>query len=134
GGRAFRAPAATIRSVSPSRVSVEMRALPDREADLLREQLIEQGPDGVRFHDPRDFDELVAFHRSMSLLEGDMEANLAMTLEETRRTWSLAHDRAAGLMRTAIVPWRGGIGAALTSVRAYERTWVFQHSAVASGA
>jgi hypothetical protein len=134
GGRAFKAPGATIRSVSPSRVSVEMRALPDREADLLREQLIEQGPDGVRFHDARDFDELVDFHRSMSLLERDMEANLTTTYEETRRTWRLAHDRSAGLMRTAIVPWRGGIGAALTSVRAYERTWVFQHSAVASGA
>jgi hypothetical protein len=36
-------------------------------------------------------------------------------------------------MRTAIVPWRGGIGASLTSVRAYERTWLFQHNAVASG-
>ena len=36
-------------------------------------------------------------------------------------------------MRTAVVPWRGGIGASLTSVRAYERTWIFQHNAVASG-
>ena len=37
-------------------------------------------------------------------------------------------------MRTAVVPWRGGIGAALTSVRAYERTWILQHSTVASAA
>ncbi|HVV51660.1 MAG TPA: hypothetical protein VHO06_18470, partial [Polyangia bacterium] len=134
GGRAFKAPEVTVRSVSPSRVSAEMRPLPEREADLMREQLIEHGPDGVRFHDGRDFDELVRFHRSMRLLEGEMEGNLAATLEETRRTWRRAHDRAAGLMRTAIVPWRGGIGATLTAVRAYERTWVFQHSAVASGA
>jgi hypothetical protein len=134
GALAFKAPEVAIRSVSPSRVSAEMRALPDREADLMREQLIEHGPESVRFHDGRQFDELVAFHRSMNLLERDMEANLAATFAETRRTWRLAHDRAARLMRTAIVPWRGGIGATLTSVRAYERTWVFQHSAVASGA
>ena len=134
GKVAFRAPEVAVRSVSPSRVSAEMRALPDREADLMREQLIEHGPESVRFHDGRQFDELVAFHRSMNLLEHDMEANLAATLDETRRTWRLAHDRPARLMRTAIVPWRGGIGAALTSVRAYERTWIFQHSAVASGA
>jgi hypothetical protein len=134
GAVVFKAPEVAIRSVSPSRVSAEMRALPDRQADLMREQLIEHGPEAIRFHDGRGFDELVAFHRSMNLLEHDMEANLAATLDETRRTWQLAHDRAARLMRTAIVPWRGGIGAALTSVRAYERTWVFQHSAVASGA
>jgi hypothetical protein len=134
GAVTFKAPEVAVRSVSPSRVSAEMRALPDREADLMREQLIEHGPEAIQFHDGRGFDELVAFHRSMNLLERDMEANLAVTLDETRRTWRLAHDRSARLMRTAIVPWRGGIGAALTSVRAYERTWVFQHSAVASGA
>lgn len=134
GEVAFKAPEVAIRSVSPSRVSAEMRDLPDREADLMREQLIEHGPEKIQFHDGREFDALVAFHRSMNLLEKDMEANLATTFDETRRTWRLAHDRSARLMRTAIVPWRGGIGAALTSVRAYERTWVFQHSAVASGA
>jgi hypothetical protein len=134
GDLAFRAPEVAIRSVSAGRVSAEMRALPDRDADLMREKLIEHGRDSIRFHDGRGFDELVDFHRSMNLLEDDMEANLAKTLDETRRTWRLAHDRRAGLMRTAIVPWRGGIGATLTSVRAYERTWVFQHSAVASGA
>ena len=133
GPVAFRAPAVSVRSVSPSRVSAEMRALPDREADLMREQLIEHGPDPIRFHDGSDFDQLVAFHRSMNLLEPDMEANLQATFEESRRTWKLAHGRAAGLMRTAVVPWKGGIGATLNSVRAYERTWMFQHNAVASG-
>lgn len=130
---AFRAPEVAVRAVSPGRVNAEIRALPERDADLLREQLIELGPDGVRFHDGSRFDELVAFHRSMKLLEPAMEANLTATLDETRRTWQLAHARSAGLMRTAIVPWRAGIGASLTSVRAYERTWIFQHNAAASG-
>jgi hypothetical protein len=133
GRLAFRAPDVAIRSVTPSRVSAEMQPLPDREADLMREQLIEHGPDPVRFHDGAQFDELLAFHRSMSLLEPDMEANLLATLEATRRTWRMGHDRSVGLMRTAIVPWRGGIGASLSSVRAYERTWLFQHNAVATG-
>ena len=88
GGLAFKPPEVAIRSVSPSRVSAEMRELPDREADLLREQLIEHGPEPIRFHDGRGFDDLVTFHRSMNLLEPDMEANLAATLDETRRTWT----------------------------------------------
>jgi hypothetical protein len=133
GGLAFKPPEVAIRSVSSSRVSAEMRDLPDRQADLLREQIIEHGPEPIRFHDGRSFDDLVAFHRSMNLLEPDMEANLVASQDEARRTWAVAHDRSAGLMRTAIVPWRGGIGATLTSVRAYERTWMFQHNAVASG-
>ncbi len=133
GPMAFKAPEVSVRSVSPRRVSAQMRALPDREADLLREQLIEHGPDPIQFHDGRAFDRLVSFHRSMNMLEPDMEANLNALFDEARRTWGVAHDRAAGMMRTAIVPWRGGIGASLTSVRAYERTWMFQHNAVARG-
>ncbi len=133
GGLAFKPPEVTIRSVSPSRISAEMRDLPDRQADLLREQVIEHGPEPIHFHDGRGLEDLVSFHRSMNLLEPDMEANLLASQDEARRTWAVAHNRSAGLMRTAIVPWRGGIGATLTSVRAYERTWMFQHNAVASG-
>ena len=67
-----------------------MRPLPERDADLMREQLIEHGPDQIRFHDGRGFDELVAFHRSMNLLEHDMDANLPTTLRRD------APDLAAG--------------------------------------
>ena len=58
----------------------------------------------------------------------------SVTLDEPEAHLEASPCATAGLMRTPIVPWRGGIGAALTSVRAYERTWIFQHSAVASGA
>jgi hypothetical protein len=133
GEMSFKPPVVAIRSVSPTRGSAEMRALPDRQADLLREQLIEHGPDPIRFHDGSAFDELVAFHRSKKLLTPEMEASMTSSFEESKRTWRIAHARSAGLMRTAVVPWRGGIGASLTSVRAYERTWIFQHNAVASG-
>jgi hypothetical protein len=133
GELSFKPPVVAIRSASPTRVSAEMRALPDREADLLREQLIEHGPDPIQFHDGSAFDDLVAFHRSKKLLTSEMEASMTSDFDESKRTWRVAHARSTGLMRTAIVPWRGGIGAALTSVRAYERTWIFQHNAVASG-
>jgi len=133
GDIAFKAPEVIVRAISPERVSAEMRALPDEEADLMREQLIERGPDPIRFHDGKSFDTLIGFHRSMNLLEPDMEANLLVSFAEARRNWQAAHARSAGLMRTAIVPWRDGIGASLTSVRAYERTWMFQHNAVAPG-
>jgi hypothetical protein len=134
GDLTFKAADVVVRSVSSRGVSVEMRALAGREADVMRERLIERGPDGIRFHDGRSLDGVIAFHRSMNLLEPDMDANLAASFDEARRSWAAAHDKAAGLMRTAVVPWHGGIGATLTSVRAYERTWLFQHSAVASAA
>src|SRR5262249_17980355 len=114
--------------------TVEMRELPEREADVLRERLVELGPEPVTFHDGQSLEALVSFHRSMGLLEPEMDANLAASFEDARRTWRLAHGAPGRLMRTAIVPWRGGIGATLTSVRAYERTWLLQHSAVASAA
>jgi hypothetical protein len=133
GDLSFKAAGVAIRAVSPRRVSVEMHAFPNREADLIRERLIEHGPDPILFHDGVEFERLVDFHRSMNLLEPDMEANLLASFEEASRSWRLAHNRRVGLMRTAIVPWRGGIGASLTSVRAYERTWLFQHNAVAPG-
>jgi hypothetical protein len=133
GDLAVRVPEVVIRSVSPARVSAEMRALPEADADRLREQLIERGPHPIRFHEAGGFDQLVAFHQSMNMLEPDMAANLAASYAEARRTWQLAHQGAARLMRTAVVPWRGGIGASLTSVLAYERTWMFQHNAVAPG-
>jgi hypothetical protein len=133
GKLSFKPPVVAIRAVSATRVSAEMRALPDREADLLREQLIEHGPDPIQFHDGAALDDLIAFHRSKNLLTPEMEASMTSALDESKRTWRIAHARSAGLMRTAIVPWRGGIGASLTSVRAYERTWIFQHNAVASG-
>ena len=134
GEHLFKASQATVRSLSDRRVNVEMRELPESDADLLREQLVERGPGPVTFDDGRSLERLVSFHRSMALFKPAMDANLTAAFEEARRTWQLAHGEPARLMRTAIVPWRGGIGATLTSVRAYERTWLFQHMAVASAA
>jgi hypothetical protein len=134
GGNLFKPGQVALRSVSTRRVSVEMRDLAERDADILREQLVERGKDPVTFHDGRSLETIVDFHRAMALLEPAMDANLTASFAEARRSWRLAHAAPARLMRTTVVPWRGGIGATLTSVRAYERTWILQHSAVASAA
>jgi hypothetical protein len=130
----IRAPRVVVRSVAGARASAELTDLSDREAEVLRERLIALGSPDVHFDDGTNFDAIVAFHRSMGLLEPDMEANLRASLKEARAGWNRAHRRPDGLMRTVLVGWRGKIGATLTSVRAYERTWVLQHSAVASPA
>jgi hypothetical protein len=113
---------------------VELGELPEREAEALRERLVVLGSRDVSLEDGTHFDAIVAFHRSVGLLEPDMEANLRASLADARTTWARAHRRPDGLMRTALVGWHGGIGATLTAVRAYDRTWVLQHSAVASPA
>src|SRR5206468_3323857 len=101
GAVAFKAPEVAVRSVSPSRVSAEMRALPDREADLMREQLIEHGPHTTQFHDGAALDDLIALHRSKNLLTPEMESSMTSALDESKPTWRIAHARSAGLMRTA---------------------------------
>lgn len=133
-GQRFRAASTTVRSVSAGRVRAEMRVTPAPDADALQELLLERAPAHIAFDDGRSLDSVVAFHRTMALLEPAMEANLTATFEQARETWGRAHACRQRLMRTATVPWRGGIGATLTSVRAYERTWLLQHSAVASPA
>ena len=76
GEHLFKASHAAIRSLSDRRVSVEMRELPESDADLLREQLVERGPGPVTFDDGRSLERLVAFHRSMALFKPAMDANL----------------------------------------------------------
>jgi hypothetical protein len=88
----------------------------------------------IELHDGENLDEILDFHRAVKLLEPDMERNLEATLPLTRETWRAAHRHPDGLMRTAYLRWKDGIGATLTLVRAYDSTWVLQHSAVASPA
>jgi hypothetical protein len=123
---------AAIRSVAPGRFGVRIEDLPERDADRLRVRLVQLSPEPVELHDGAHLDELIAFQRSVNMLEPDMETQLASMLPETRRTWRLGHHHPEGLMKTVIVPWHGGIGATLTSVKAYDSGWILQHNAVAS--
>jgi c-di-GMP-binding flagellar brake protein YcgR len=125
-------PVAVVRAVTARRCSVEISNLPATDLDALRGQLVDLGPQPLQLHDGNGLDQIVRFHHEMALLEPEMEANLQATRLEAERSWRIAHRGPAGLMRTAVIPWHGEIGATLTSVRAYERTWILQHSAVAS--
>ena len=66
-------------------MSAEIGALPDRDADLLREQLIEHGPDGVLFHDGRQFDELALVKSALdiSIPEGEDDFEFPIALNST---------------------------------------------------
>jgi len=125
---------ATVRSVSESRVGAQLGAMSEHELDRLRVELIKMSAKPIELHDGENLDEIIAFHRAVKLLEPDMERNLEATLALTRESWRAAHRHPDGLMRTAYLRWKGGIGATLTLVRGYESTWVLQHSAVASPA
>lgn len=125
---------ATVRTVSEPRCGVQMEHLSDRDADRLRFELMKASAHPIEFHDGEDFDAILDLHRSTRLLEADMARNLDHTLDETRRTWRLAHQHPDGLMRTAMVRWKGRIGATATLVRAYEQGWALQHLTVASPA
>jgi len=134
GGVAVRAPAATVRNLGRGRCGLELERLPERESDQLRVELAKLAARPIQLSDGDDLDSILRFHESVRLLEPDMQVNLEHALDETRRQWRVAHRHPDGLMRTAFVPWNGGVGATLTLVRAYESSWVLQHSAVASPA
>jgi hypothetical protein len=133
-GQVVRPARATVRTVGERRCGVQMEHLSDREADRLRFELMKVSALPIEFHDGEDLDSMLTLYRAVKLLEPDMARNLEHTLAETRRTWRVAHQHPDGLMRTAYVGWKGGVGAAATLTRAYERSWVFQHLAVASPA
>lgn len=134
GGVTVRAPSATVRTLGKARCGLQLGSLSDREADHLRVELAKVAARPIELSDGDDLDSILRFHESVRLLEADMQSNLEHTLDETRRQWRVAHRHPDGLMRTALVRWKGGVGATLTLVRAYEASWVLQHSAVASPA
>jgi hypothetical protein len=125
---------ATVRSVAEHRAGAQLGIADERELDRLRVELVKISAKPIELHDGENLDEIITFHRAVKLLEPDMERNLEATLPLTRESWRAAHRHPDGLMRTAFLRYKGGIGATLTLVRAYDSTWVLQHSAVASPA
>ncbi len=134
GELTIRPPEATVRSVEHERCGFQFGQLDEREADRLRVSLTTLAVQPIELHDGNDLDEILDFHREVGLFEDEMARNLTATLEQTRSEWRIAHQHPDGLMRTAVLHWRDGVGATLSLVRAYDSTWVLQHSAVASPA
>ncbi|HEX4459110.1 MAG TPA: hypothetical protein VIA18_14130, partial [Polyangia bacterium] len=125
---------ATVRTLSTHRCGVELGQISEAQRDRFRVELARLAVKPIELSDGDNLDEIVRFHQSVHLLENEMGHNLDAAREATRTQWLAAHQHPDGLMRTAFVRWKGGVGATLTLVRAYEATWVLQHSAVASPA
>jgi hypothetical protein len=125
---------ATVRTLSEARVGIRFGGLSEQKSDRLRVELARLGGKPIELSDGENLDEIVRFHDSVHLLEPDMARNLDVARDLTRYEWRLAHQHPDGLMRTALVRWKGRVGATLTLVRGYETGWVLQHSAVASPA
>jgi hypothetical protein len=125
-------PQARVRITDSERCGVEMGGLDERQAEQLRIELLRSSGHPVELHDGEDLDGVLDFHRRVQLLEPDMERNLLATLDEVRRSWRVAHQHPDGLMRTVLGRWRGQVGSSANVVRAYDSSWVLQHTAVAS--
>jgi hypothetical protein len=126
--------AVKVRRMSDERCGVELVGFDARQADRLRVELTQLGCQPIELSDGENLDDILRFHDSVHLLEPDMARNLDAARDAARYQWRLAHQHPDGLMRTAFVRWKGGVGATLTLVRAYEKSWMLQHSAVASPA
>jgi hypothetical protein len=130
----LRPPRAWVRTVEDGRSGVEMDGLSEEQLEQLRVELLRLSGHPASLHDGEDLDPIRAFHQRVGLLEPDMLRNLAATIDETRRTWRIAHQHPGGLMRTGIAHWRGEVGATSNVVRAYDSGWVLQHIAAAGPA
>jgi hypothetical protein len=124
----------SIRTVGERRCGARMEVPSPRERDRLRAELVRRASFPVELHDGEDLDGVLELHRAVRLLEPDMARNLEQMLPEMRRTWRAGHQHPDGLMRTAIVRWKGAVGATATLVRAYDTSWALQHLAVRSAA
>jgi len=124
---------ATVRSVSGQRVGVRIDDIDERSADQLRQALVDVCHAPIRLHRVQELPELLELHAAAGLLEEDMQLWLDSNRTEIETTWKRAHAREDGLMRTTVVEQKGELAASLTSVRAFERTWLLQHSAARPG-
>ena len=127
-------PDVAVRFVGASRVGVSADRLADDDAEKLLVVLAAMGPVPVELDGRERFDDVVSFHRRMRLLPVEMDACLTARFSEARRAWERVHRQPEALMRTAFLPWGDGPGETLSCARAYENTWLLQHSAVASPA
>jgi hypothetical protein len=104
----------------------------EQAADAFRVSLAKVAVQPIELHDGEALDPLLRLYNQVGLFEGPMAEDLAPNLERARDEWKTAHQHPQGLMRTAMLKWKDGAGASSTAIRAYESTWEFEHTAVAS--
>jgi hypothetical protein len=83
----------------------------------------------VESHDGSDFRGVLGLYRKAGLIAEFINRNLEPVAGRAALAWSRLHDSGAGLAKTFIYRQDGGVQAAVSAVRAWERTWLAQHFA-----
>jgi hypothetical protein len=72
-------------------------------------------------------DEIFALFRASGYLQAAREASLAAVIADVRRTFAAAYDRPSEVFESTVARQGRALIGHVSSVRAYDRTWVAQH-------
>ncbi|MFT3836825.1 MAG: methyltransferase domain-containing protein [Myxococcaceae bacterium] len=125
-------PDAEVRSAGDQKLGLSFGTMSDEAADAFRVSLAKLAVAPIELHDGEGVEPLLALYDQVGLFEGPMAEDLAPNKERAKEEWKLAHQHPKGLIRTAMLRWKGGVGGSSTLVRAYDKAWEFEHSAVVS--
>lgn len=125
-------PDAIVRSAGDTKLGLEFGAMSEEGADAFRVSIARLSVRPIELHDGSGLDQLLELYNHVGLFEGPMAEDFQPVKERAALEWKRAHEHPQGLMRTALLKWKNGVGASSTSIRAYESCWEFEHTAVAS--
>jgi hypothetical protein len=94
---------------------------------VLIDLIAQLGHPEVAVHDGKDFSSLVKIYIKAGLFAPFMHRNLEPLTRKAQLIWSALHTRAADVVRTLVHGDPGAPDAAVTALRAWERTWMAQH-------
>jgi hypothetical protein len=81
----------------------------------------------IRFYQGNDFSSLVDIYMQAGLFSPHMHRNLNPLFQEAKTVWTKLHSGASDIARTLLQGPIDSPNVAMTSIRAWERTWLAQH-------
>lgn len=81
----------------------------------------------IRFHDGTNFSNLADIYVQAGLFSPHMHRNLDPFIQEVKNVWGKLHNGASDIARTLLQGPVDSPNIAMTSIRAWERTWMGQH-------
>ncbi len=97
------------------------------EDPVMIDLIARLGHPEVKVHDGRDFSSMVSIYMRAGLFAPFMHRNLEPVTREAQRVWTDLHTRAPDIIRTLVHGDPLAPDAAVTALRAWERTWMAQH-------
>ena len=97
------------------------------EDPVMIDLIAQLGHPEVTVHDGRDFSAMVRIYIQAGLFAPFMHRNLEPMTREAQRVWTDLHTRAPDIIRTLVHGDPLAPDAAVTALRAWERTWMAQH-------